>query len=73
MTANHHGKSRRQYSYGFEYKVHGGEVAWQVRVNDGLAEKDLTGKFEVSTMGPGETFEQRVVNEIHRAVEALQD
>ncbi len=73
MTAHHHGKSRRQYSYGFEYKVQGGEISRQARVDDGLAEKDFTRTFEVSKMGPGETFEQRVVNEIHRAVETLQD
>ena len=73
MTAYQHGKSRRQYSYEFEYKVNGGRATWQARVNDGSAQRDLKGTIEVSTMGQDETFEQRVVSEIHRAVEALQN
>lgn len=53
MTAYQHGKSRRPYSYEFEYKVHGGRATWQARVNDGSAQRDLKGTIEVSTMGPG--------------------
>jgi hypothetical protein len=61
MTADQHGKSRRPYSYGFEFKVLGGEA------------KDLEGTFKVSTMRPGETFDQRVIGEIHRAIDALEN
>ena len=73
MTADQHGKSRRPYSYGFEFKVLGGEAKWQARVNDGSGERDLEGTFKVSTMRPGETFDQRVIGEIHRAIDALEN
>ncbi len=73
MTAEQHRKRRRHYSYGFEYKVLGGQAKWQARVNDGSAETDLEGTFEVSTMGPSETFEQRIVSEIHRAIDGLEN
>ena len=73
MTAHQDGKSRRHYSYGFEYKVLDGQAKWQARVNDGSAETDLEGTFRVSSMGPSETFENRVVTEIHRAIDALEN
>ncbi len=73
MTADQYRKNRRPYSYGFEYKVLGDQAKWQARVNDGSGERDLEGTFKVSTMGPGETFDQRVISEIHRAVDALEN
>lgn len=73
MTAHQHRKNRRPYSYGFEYKVLEGQAKWQARVNDGSGERDLEGTFRVSTMGPSETFEIRVVAEIHRAIDALEN
>ena len=73
MTAHQQRKNSRPYSYGFEYKVLEGQVKWQARVNDGSGEKDLEGTFKVSSMGPSETFENRVVAEIHRAVDALEN
>ena len=73
MTAHQQRKNPRPYSYGFEYKVLEGQVKWQARVNDGSGEKDLEGTFKVSSMGPSETFENRVVAEIHRAVDALEN
>lgn len=73
MTAHQNRKGRRHYSYGFEYKVLGGQAKWQARVNDGSTERDLEGTFNVSTMDPGETFDKRVVTEIHRAMDALEE
>jgi hypothetical protein len=72
MTAHQHRKSRGHYSYEFEYKVLDGQAKWQARVNDGSTHTDLEGTFKVSTMGPSETFEKRVVTEIHRAIDALE-
>jgi len=73
MTADQHRKSRRHYSYEFEYKVGAGQAKWEARVNDGSVRTDLEGTFKVSTMGPHDTFEQRVVDEIHRAMDAIKN
>jgi hypothetical protein len=72
MTAPEQRKTRRHYSYGFKYKVLGSQAKWQARVNDGSMERTLEGAFNVSTMVSGETFENRVVTEIHRAIDALE-